>query len=81
MPRRWPVSKEGTKPPEPGFCVEVTVMMTAAKNEEPVAWNRPQGGGGIVQEHDQTPGECVARDASLEDGKLVHRCQSLTGWQ
>ena len=25
------MSKEGTKSPEPGFCVEVTVMMTAAK--------------------------------------------------
>ena len=22
VPRRWPVSEEGAKPPEPGFCVK-----------------------------------------------------------
>ena len=53
-------------------------MMTAAKNEELGAWNGPVEGGGRVQEHDQTPGEGVACDASEEDGKPLYGCQSLT---
>ena len=31
-----------------------------------------------MQEHDQTAGEGVARDASQEGGKLQYRCQSMT---
>ena len=46
--------------------------------EELVALSRPQDDGGRVQDHDRTPGEGVARDAFQEDGKLLHKCQSLT---
>ena len=44
--------------------------------EELVAWNTPQEGSGSVG-HDQTLGEGVACD-TLEDGRLLYRCQSMT---
>ena len=50
VPRRWPVSEEGTKRPEQGFCVRSDSGDYSRKNAKPGAWNRSQGAGGRVQE-------------------------------
>ena len=86
VPRRWPASEESTKPPEPGVgmrsdsdddsCTQVAA--TAQKAESLLRGLLSVIGGGSVQRHDWTLGEGVACDASREDGKLLHRCQSLT---
>ena len=79
VPRHWPVSAEGTKPPEPGFYVRSVGEGEDSRTlEEAVAWNRLQEGGGRKQEHDQTSGEGVACDTLQQYGRLMYRCQSFT---
>ena len=58
-----PVSEEGTRSPEPGIWDDSRTL-----EERAVAG---------VQEHDWTPGEGVACDASQGNGRPLYRCQSL----